>query len=155
MSIFFGSRLKFPSSTPNMPKPNKQDLFPSPGECSKESLYTKRSHCSPHLPIKIRQASKLSAQCWEMSKYVQGLVPLWHIPDDRRETAHTQLSPSLEKQGKFPHPHNPRENFGCQFSQPSLSREEQRGEEVVTSPHLSPNPCWEHSWLDTGIWRHF
>lgn len=105
MSIFFGSRPQFPSSTPHMQKPNKQqDPFPSLGECGRESLHGKRSHCSPHLPIKIRQASKCTAQCWEMSKYVQGLVPLWHIPDDKRETAHTQLSPSLEKQGKFPHP---------------------------------------------------
>lgn len=82
----------------------KQDPFPCPGECGKESLYTKRSHCSPYPPIKIRQASKCTARCREMSKYVQGLVPLRHIPDDRRETAHAQLSPSLEKQGKFPHP---------------------------------------------------
>lgn len=48
------------------------------------------------------QNAQLDAErCQNMYR---GWWPLRHIPDDRRETAHTQLSPSVEKQGKFPHP---------------------------------------------------
>lgn len=56
----------------------------------------------------------------------------------------------LRNKGSF-HTHKPRENSCCQFSQPSLSREEQ-------GCAFSPEPnhlFWEHCWLHTGIWKHF
>lgn len=57
----------------------------------------------------------------------------------------------LRNKGSF-HIHDPKENFCCPFSQPSLSREEQGCGSSSPEPK---HPFWEQSWLHRGIWKHF